>query len=390
MAFLDKFRRVTTRGRRYLPVIDGLRFVAITAVIAYHVRGIVGYHFGYPREIDRWNPVDLAFGTGHMGVELFFTISGFILGLPFAEYYLARGKRVSLRSYYVRRVTRLEPPYIIHLVFVVIFSWVILRHQPAHLELLENEHWFRSLMSHIVPSVLYAHALVFGTQPYPNIVLWSLESEVQFYLLAPALAALFAIRSRLLRRCSIVALLLGSSLAAYCASHVIARHVLLVGSLQYFLAGFLLIEFYLADRESGGSSTHYAWDVVWGLGLAALAWCASSSDLIYASPLPIFAICLGGIRGKGISKILAHPWITAIGGMCYTVYMYHWFAISALVRATGHIRTGRLTFDYLLQIALMTFPILAMSAILFLLCEKPFMRPDWHLRVWNRIKSALR
>jgi peptidoglycan/LPS O-acetylase OafA/YrhL len=390
MAFLHDFRRVTTKGRRYLPVIDGLRFVAIIAVIAYHIRGIVGYHFGYPREIDRWNPIDVAIGTGHMGVELFFTISGFILSLPFAEYYLAEGRKVSLRSYYVRRVTRLEPPYIIHLVFLVIFCWLVLRHQPAHDEVLGDDHWFKALMSHIIPSVFYSHALVFGEKPYPNIVLWSLESEVQFYLFAPVLAAVFAIRNLLFRRGTIVALLVGSSLAAYYAPQDFVRHVMLVGTLQFFLGGFLLTDFYVVKKERGPRTTHYAWDVVWWLGLAALAWCATSEYLIYASPWLIFAVCLGGMRGKGISKILEIPWITVIGGMCYTIYMYHWFAISALVRATGHIRTGWPTSDYLLQISLMTLPILGISALLFLVSEKPFMRPDWHLRLWNWIRERIR
>ena len=47
------------------------------------------------------------------GVELFFIISGFILGLPFAKQYLAGGKQVRLGAYFLRRLTRLEPPYIL-------------------------------------------------------------------------------------------------------------------------------------------------------------------------------------------------------------------------------------------------------------------------------------
>ena len=49
------------------------------------------------------------------GVELFFAISGFILGIPFASHYLRGVPRVNLRRYFIRRLTRLEPPYIINL-----------------------------------------------------------------------------------------------------------------------------------------------------------------------------------------------------------------------------------------------------------------------------------
>ena len=48
----------------------------------------------------------------NVGVPLFFAISGMILGLPFARYWLLQGPKVSLRRYFLRRVTRLEPPYI--------------------------------------------------------------------------------------------------------------------------------------------------------------------------------------------------------------------------------------------------------------------------------------
>src|SRR5690349_19587132 len=93
------------------------------AVVAYHVRAICSYHLraapdGTAIEGDLVNDI---FSTGHLGVQLFFAISGFILSLPFARCWLGGEKAVSLGGYYLRRVTRIEPPYIIHLAFLFVY-----------------------------------------------------------------------------------------------------------------------------------------------------------------------------------------------------------------------------------------------------------------------------
>jgi peptidoglycan/LPS O-acetylase OafA/YrhL len=73
-----QLRRITTH-KRFIPQIDGLRFVAISSVVLFHVyaaleRGAI--------------PPALPFNTdlAKRGVELFFAISGFILGVPFASH----------------------------------------------------------------------------------------------------------------------------------------------------------------------------------------------------------------------------------------------------------------------------------------------------------------
>jgi peptidoglycan/LPS O-acetylase OafA/YrhL len=105
LKLLNHLSRITTAGRVFIPQIDGLRFIAIMAVVAYHVRAICSYHFqaspmGQTIEGD---PVNDIFSVGNNGVRLFFAISGFILSLPFARQYLCAGKPVGLRGYYIRR-----------------------------------------------------------------------------------------------------------------------------------------------------------------------------------------------------------------------------------------------------------------------------------------------
>src|SRR5664279_84410 len=102
---INKFTRVTSTGS-YLPEIDGLRFLAISWVFLYHLNDylIKNYH-GNGVKI-----FQTVLGNGHLGVELFFVISGFVLSLPFAKYYFKQEKKVHLRQYFMRRLTRLEPP----------------------------------------------------------------------------------------------------------------------------------------------------------------------------------------------------------------------------------------------------------------------------------------
>jgi peptidoglycan/LPS O-acetylase OafA/YrhL len=171
--------RVITRGRRFIPEVDGLRFVAISAVVLYHLsqhtltRHMAGASV-QPEE--SWLPKLL--DLGRYGVRLFFVLSGFLLALPFAKWRLGLGDKPSLRAYYLRRLTRLEPPYMVAmlLLFVgppLVANWI-------------SNGW--SLWPNLLASLVYQHNLIFGEMSPINPVTWSLEIEVQFYMLAPALA----------------------------------------------------------------------------------------------------------------------------------------------------------------------------------------------------------
>jgi peptidoglycan/LPS O-acetylase OafA/YrhL len=99
----------------------------------------------------------------------------------------------------------------------------------------------------------------------------------------------------------------------------------------------------------------------------------------------ILLCCLSAFRGVVTAKFLGNLLITTIGGMCYTIYMYHWLMISLLVRVTGSLRTHILWLDLLIQFVLMSVIIIAACAIPFVLFERPFMRRDWPAKLWNKI-----
>src|SRR6202140_3875595 len=150
LGFLSRFRRVTASGS-FIAEVDGLRFIAIFAVVLFHLA--VGLAIKNPARFGR--PQDSLLGAmalnGFRGVELFFVISGFILGLPFAAHALQSKPRVDLRAYLLRRLTRLEPPYV--LCMVLLFGLqVLVRHRSA-----------AQLLPHLSAGLAYVHNLVYAS-----------------------------------------------------------------------------------------------------------------------------------------------------------------------------------------------------------------------------------
>jgi len=378
MKLLARLSRITTSGREFIPQIDGLRFVAIIAVIAFHVWSIGTFHLGHAG--DRSNIVGQCLVSGSCGVQLFFMISGFILALPFAKQHLAGGKTVRLRDYFKRRLTRIEPPYIIQMVFVFAFAALVLRWSLMHQHIFGGESWWRYTTPHMLASLVYAHDFIYKEYPYPNIVLWSLEIEVQFYIVAPLLACLFVIRHHWGRRILIALLVLAWPwLISFLGLEPVAARVWLLKALPNFLTGFLLVEFYLTGWL-GAAKKSFIWDLVCLLCGPALIFGRLQILPDALEPWTLLLLAVAVFRGRLASWLLSNPWTTTIGGMCYTIYMYHWLLIAVIIRATIHLQTGTLWLDLLVQFLVLTPSIILVSAFLFAWFERPFMRRDWPTR----------
>jgi peptidoglycan/LPS O-acetylase OafA/YrhL len=223
---VDRLSRVTSSGS-FIPEIDGLRFFAVASVVFFHINTyVVGKSpLSFSSTVTH-HPLNLIFQQGDIGVSLFFTISGFILSLPFAMQYLQGRLSPSLGRYYMRRVTRLEPPYIINMLLTFIML-IVVKHELA-----------RELLPHLLASLLYSHNVIYEQFSFINGVAWSLEVEVQFYLLAPLLCKVFLVRQAFWRRLSfVITMLCGYGLAA--VTHALGyTYVTLFDYLQFFMVGF--------------------------------------------------------------------------------------------------------------------------------------------------------
>ncbi len=151
----------------YLPGLDGLRALAVLAVLIYHAR-------------PEWLP------GGFLGVEVFFVISGFIITRGLLQEWQESG-RIELRAFWLRRARRLLPALFLLLIGVM-----------AYASLFETE-VVASLRTDVLAALAYVTNLhlIVGDQSYfasfekPSLLthLWSLAIEEQFYLVWPLLLA---------------------------------------------------------------------------------------------------------------------------------------------------------------------------------------------------------
>jgi peptidoglycan/LPS O-acetylase OafA/YrhL len=371
-AILGALSRVTSSGR-FIAEIDGLRFVAIASVVVFHAHNIF-----FPADpplpglmsgARSW--ISYLIHTGWFGVQLFFIISGFILAMPFAEQHLGGGPKVRLGRYLLRRVTRLEPPYLISLVIL------------ACLQLYYDGKDLRTLLPHFLAHATYLHGAIYGSINSPgyvaiNHVLWSLEIEVQFYLLAPLLCFVFAMRGgRWPRRAAIVAgIVAGTLVTHYYGSPMLMTT--LAGHIRWFLIGFLLADVYLTEWRGAPGKCGW-WDLAGGAAWAGwpilLAFPRVSE---WAMPGLLLVAYLAAFRGRILNRFFANPWIAVIGGMCYTIYLYHttmlwWVRQFLITYVMGPIRYDVLP-GSLLQLFVLSAAIVIVSVPLFLWFEKRFMR----------------
>lgn len=314
---LSRFSRVTSSGS-YMPEIDGLRFVAIMAVLFYHAHM---YFFAQPipNSIDTtpsWQWLNFAIGHGWFGVQVFFVISGFVLALPFAGQHLANKRPVDLKNYYLRRVVRIGFPYIIALTLGLFFA-------------LSDGMQLADAISRYAAGMLYSHGLFYDGALNPILfVSWTLEIEIQFYLLAPLLCSVFKLKSSFLR----TAILLISIYAVHYLSGWINTtlpcgiwHHSIVGQLQFFLVGLLLGELYLTYWKNKPTSAPLA--IVYDtIGVAAwlfipFALEINGRDSWIAYLLLVAFTCV--IQGHLLKRILSVPIVSTIGGMCYSIYLFH-------------------------------------------------------------------
>jgi peptidoglycan/LPS O-acetylase OafA/YrhL len=90
-------------------------------------------------------------GAGSFGVWIFFALSGFILALPFAEWRICGGKPVTLKKYYFRRLTRIEPPYLVNLALAFALLPLTSRPNGGYLQ----------VAKYVVANAFYLNGLLF-------------------------------------------------------------------------------------------------------------------------------------------------------------------------------------------------------------------------------------
>ena len=364
---MNRFRRITSGGN-FIPEIDGLRFLAIGGVLLFHswFNTRVAYGLPTPRE---GGLTTNFFNRGALGVELFFALSGFILALPFARNLIYGAKTVDISRYYLRRVTRIEPPYIVALVGVYLAAWGC------------NQVVKFGLWPTFSARVFYLYGLIWRDAPTLNGVTWSLELEVQFYLLMPVFAQIF--RMPALPRRTLMLLVV-----------IVFPFIEWKGLLLYsvfsqlglFFAGILFADLYLEQERTGFAKA--GWNDFAAIVLLTLVFSipVTINGVRQYAPVAILLFFLLLFNGVWLRRLLSWKPVYLIGGMCYSIYLIHQPIISTFCRWLAHKEPMLSDLGARSLVILLWIPaVLCISALFFAVIEHPCMDPGWPRKLWTRI-----
>lgn len=363
MEFLSRFRRITTSGD-YFAEIDGLRFVAIIWVVLSHsVRCLIqNPNYSNTGSINDYPLLHDFFSNGFQGVELFFAISGFILGFPFARHYLAGGKKVELKKYFMRRVTRLEPPYIIAM--TLFFLILIFR----------GSYTFEGLLPSYIASIFYSHFFILGTYPLITMVAWTLEIEVQFYILAPLITKLYKLRPTGRRLLILVLIVIFPVIQWYFK----LDRLFIYQFIEFFLCGILLADLYVTKVKF---SIPFILSVITGTISFVFLMMANHQNSIFegiAYPLVLIIFYYLVLSEDFWKKIFGNKLIATVGGMCYSIYLLHYPLISVITKYSHYYKISDSFLPNLVVNSIIcTILSVLVSSVYFILIEKPCMDRYW-------------
>lgn len=332
----------------YRPDIDGLRAIAILAVVIFHAS-------------------PSALPGGFVGVDIFFVISGYLIsGIIFKS--IQAGDLDFLR-FYANRVRRIFPALILVLSACLIYGWFTL---------LAEE--FQNLGKHVAGGagfieniILFREAGYFdsSSERKPLMHLWSLAIEEQFYLIYPVLLwAVWKMRFSLLAAVlAIGAVSFGINIARI-EYHAVSTFFLLHSRMWELMAGGWLAYSTLQRNSpvvasySVGSvpgqhpgvapamnTDRSRLDNLWStLGLALMFSAAIFLDKDQRFPgwwalLPVIGALLiikGGAGAWINRRWLAHPWMVFLGLISYPLYLWHWPILSFLRIVEGEVLSAAL------------------------------------------------
>ncbi len=312
------------RGIRYIPAIDGLRAVAVVAVMLYHL--------GFS-----WIP------GGFLGVDLFFVISGYVITRLILDS-IQRSEGLDLRAFYKARIRRLFPP----LVFVIVVTtFYIAIWAPETMRRFISDSPF-ALFGGMNWWLVFRHTDYFDSISRPPLLqhTWSLGVEAQFYLLWPLILLLVLRRfgknkipgaALFIAAISGIALLI-VSFEVDAASSSQVSHVYFgtdTHSIGLFLGAALAVSWIPQNFQE--QVDRRAQDFIDGIGVFGFVGIIATFLLINENDATLYKLAfpLAGLFGCAIITSIVHPasrfapilssrvavWI---GERSYAIYLWHW------------------------------------------------------------------
>lgn len=340
---------------KYRKDIDGLRAIAVVAVLLFHLDP------GYLK-------------AGYLGVDIFFVISGYLITrIVYTE---VVNKKYTFTNFYVRRAKRILPPLYFMAVLTLIAGYFILLPYD----------FFKTGIS-ILGAILFVSNMQFAlrtgdyfssdSSEWPMLHTWSLSVEEQYYFVLP-LVLLFCIR---FLKFNLVIILCIIALASFALAEFMSGKSNLAGLSYYFLLtrmGELLVGSVLAILHAKGTLAKSNSQV-----LATTAAVVLVATLLFFNKqlvFPGFSALLACIpiaiiihsEGTWVNKLLENKTVVWVGLLSYSLYLFHW-PVLAFARYILNTTEGYLHLPFTVQ-AICLALIIALSLLSYYAVERPLRR----------------
>ena len=363
-----------------LPGLDLLRAIAVLWTMQFH-----GFIVGGLGEDWHWLE-----RYGWMGVDLFFVLSGYLIGGQLLRP-LARGESPSLRDFYLKRAFRILPAFWV--VLAIYLLWPGFREAPG------MEPWWKFALFVVNLDIDYASNAAFSHA-------WSLCVEEHFYLLFPALALLLARKPSATKFwiACIVVLLGGIALRTGAWLHFDAlqpQRAWFVEDIYYptwnrldgLLMGVMLATWQAYRPDSWARMAKHA-NVAALLGVAVLAlafWLFRERTGLLGNSIgwPVLSLALAllvfaGAQPHGLLGKRALPGAAWIAAISFSLYLVHKPMYGVVQSRLGEWLEGRGIVAYAVYGAAS----LLAASLLYYAVEKPFLRLRGRLLSRDRVAPA--
>ena len=352
---------------KYRPEIDGLRAIAVGAVILYHAQITI---FGHQ-----------PFKGGFIGVDIFFVISGYLITSIILKELVTTGS-FSFKNFYERRIRRILPALLFVMLTSLPFAWFYM--SPNELINFSKTTFYT--LSFISNFYFYISSLEYFAGGAPNILLhtWSLSVEEQYYILFPiVLLVTFKYFRKYLIHILILGFFISLGLAEWTSrNYPSASFYFLHTRMWELLAGSILSYYEITFGHRSKNKTLNLILPFTGLILIGHSIFFFNDKILHPSFYtlsPIIGVCLiiwFSNKDELITKILSTKLFVGIGLISYSLYLWH-YPIFAFIKITGLV-AGNMTYKLLL------IPILLIcSLISYYFVEKTFRNKK------NSIKNIL-
>jgi peptidoglycan/LPS O-acetylase OafA/YrhL len=313
------------RGGR-IATIDGLRGIAIAAVVWFHLWQISWTWAVVPYTNISLQPIADA---GFLGVALFFFISGFVIMLPYAQAHLAGTRPPSWRHFFGRRALKIVPSYVLAIAVMLALG-------------AETYATSADAIKDVAFHLLFVHDWFAATNTTIDGVMWSLGVEIQFYVLFPLLVLAF-VRRPLLTTAALFAVANGWRVWCMLSDHYYYEQRLaqLPGYIDFFAAGMLGAFAYvaIATRRPKLAQQRWAFTALSVAGFVALWLLVANCDFHRgdrewpqlwsvewrsAFALACLAAGLGSLFAvRAFQLVLANRVLLFFAAISYNAYLWH-------------------------------------------------------------------